>query len=374
MDNKIPELNSETAWLVVGYNKNKTKYLLVRYSWFIKERFTGLNLESSKEVELSNGNMLWVDRLDLKEYDTIEFIAYNDTGSMYIACIDISIYLGSNIRLVLKTENYNLMACYRTWDNTAILDYRISNYDNEKIKKMQNRVKLLGSSFEVITDGVNIIQVGSYDDAMRNIETGISNVLCNHMFIGTSQNRSITANNQNVFQILALNISIDNTKNNHIHILSDSTYGDQANKRSVSIKVLGDTLNVDMLQGLPLGNIKAKRVTNTIVNDAYIDLSGCEYISPMGVLFGINSNLTRFIDFKDSCNVVSDRWLEERYQSWLDVYIYAENDELAYRIKNARRGEMGKYTLVTNRDQWLEMVNKGRKIELSKTTGRHTLI
>ena len=271
----------------------KEQHLLIKLDWMLTWRTKGINIDLDRvdyEIEFSSGNMRWVD--NLSDYSILK--VYN--AATYINTV-------SNSFLIHRSDNIIIAG---VCDEQFESKYTVETEFDDKIRKLNNRTKLLGLSEKYITNGVGIVKCLYDDSRSRKIEKDV-------MYADTDMRVHVSSDTLDVTEfnsICLLNydladLEISSSKKNHLRYLTGNT-------DFPDILIHGDNLTIEeisLVTLLPGMETKVKRITACRVLHQCYDLSGVEYIAG---LYGPQTEGDVVLDFKDKFVMLGDNALQFR--------------------------------------------------------------
>lgn len=271
----------------------KEQHLLIKLDWMLTWRTKGINIDLDRvdyEIEFSSGNMRWVD--NLSDYSILK--VYNT--ATYINTI-------SNSFLIHRSDNIIIAG---VCDEQFESKYTVETEFDDKIRKLNNRTKLLGLSEKYITNGVGIVKCLYDDSRSRKIEKDV-------MYADTDMRVHVSSDTLDVTEFNSLcllnydltDLEISSSKKNHLRYLTGNT-------DFPDILIHGDNLTIEeisLVTLLPGMETKVKRITACRVLHQCYDLSGVEYIAG---LYGPQTEGDVVLDFKDKFVMLGDNALQFR--------------------------------------------------------------
>lgn len=269
------------------------QHLLIKLDWMLTWRTKGICIDLDRvdyEIKFSGGNMKWTD--DISDYDILRL----DNTATYINTI-------SNSFLIHKSDSIIIAG---VCDEPFKSEYTVETEFDDKIRKLNNRINLLGASEKYITNGVGIIKCLYDDSGSRKIEKDI-------MYADTDLKVHVSSESLDVTEFNSLcllnydltDLEISSRKKNHLRYLTGNT-------DFPDILIHGDNLTVEeisLMTLLPGMETKVKRITACRVLHQCYDLSGIEYIAG---LYGPHTGGDVVLDFKDKFVLLGDNALQFR--------------------------------------------------------------
>lgn len=147
--------NIDDIW-ILGY-VIENKLYIVKYTWLVRERFNGVYVTDTHEIEISGGNIKCVGTEEFSNYKVLythNLLNENriDTSRLLLMIGDVSVavfILNGYVRCFIDK---NTIDNYRFDHEINIIDVELLN----KVNKIRKRQALLGSTNEYFTlDGIN---------------------------------------------------------------------------------------------------------------------------------------------------------------------------------------------------------------------------
>ena len=229
-------------------------------------------------------------------------------------------------------------------DGQFEVDKRYSTDFDDRVYKLNKRLSLIGSKNRYCTDGA-IIYSSSVD------HNGQDNILMKNPLIMTKP-LNLKINKQSVIDIYSVLVGGVNIESDNTHVLD-----------YISLDIRDRTLRYKSLMakeayGIVFDTYIPKRMSRCLYDDAYIDLSNCEFVDRLTTGFvyvGVEeSNDIKYmrysyIDFKDKYVMLSSKPFVTETKDKL--YIRATNKEMIEQIEHLDWGET-RYEIVTDDKRW----------------------
>lgn len=313
-------MDIDSLWIVAKINKDSK--LLVKFTWLLKERPLGLYIDGLEEFD--DINVKWTDNID--NTSLLEFPIYKDDGSGFG---NIRIKL-STIYITIQCDEEILIARPKFGTELSKRGDTYSTSLDEQVKKLNSRLKLIGSSDgEKYTDGISIFSIVHSGNAF------IGNVVGR---FGRLKNAEITVDNADFIDL----DSISGKLVLHIRTMNaDNTlrYG-RALTDDMSVTMKG-CLNIKNMSGLDLSQVgKVERVYSCCyTSTGYIDASKYKLIGKRAI-HSYNDRRTLVIDFGNNVCAIHPKFLMDDLSR---LKICAENPKMVQRLRDIFKDELNEY-------------------------------
>lgn len=276
-------------WLDV--RQVRKQHLLIKLDWMLTWRTKGICIDLDRvdyEIKFSGGNMKWTD--DISDYDILRL----DNTATYINTV-------SNSFLIHKSDSIIIAG---VCDEQFESEYTVETEFDDKIRKLNNRINLLGASEKYITNGVGIIKCLYDESGSRKIEKDIMYADTDLKVHVLSESLDVTEfNSLCLLNYDLIDLEISSSRKNHLRYLTGNT-------DFPDLLIHGDNLTVEeisLVTLFPGMETKVKRITACHVLHQYYDLSGVEYIAS---LYGPQIEGDVVLDFKDNFVLLGDNALQ----------------------------------------------------------------